>query len=433
MSDKITGNTDYVQVAQAVAREVGIGAEIVLGVMEKAIAAASSKKYGREFDLRAEIDRRTGAVTVYRALEVVEEVEFPDRQITLADAKAIDPNYEIGSVIKNKLPAIDLERVAAQLAKQTLQRGIKDAVRDEEFKEFSTKLHEIAHGQVKRIEHGHVYVELGKTEAIIPRNELIPTEIIKPGDRIRAYISDVRREQYGPQVFLSRRHNQFLAKLFELEVPEIYEGAIEVKAVAREPGSRAKMAVYTSDHGIDPVGSCVGICGARVQAVSNELAGEKIDIITWSSEPATFVINALSPAEISKVVVDEDKGRIDVVVAADKLSLAIGRRGQNVRLASQLTGWKIDIMNEEQEAARRQEEFHNATKLFMEALNVDEILAQLLAAEGFNSIEELSMVDSADIASIEGLDEDIATALQERAQEYLSSEQQVQEAGDAEE
>ena len=340
-------------------------------------------------------------------------------QISLEDARRRHPAAQIGDTIADPLPPLEYGRIAAQSAKQVIVQKVREAERDRQYDEYKDRIGDIVNGIVKRVEYGNVVVDLGRGEAIVRRDEMLPREVFRNGDRIRAYIYDVRREQRGPQIFLSRTHPQFMAKLFAQEVPEIYDGIVEVKAVARDPGSRAKIAVVSRDSSVDPVGACVGMRGSRVQAVVNELQGEKIDIIPWSHDIATFVVNALAPAEVAKVVLDEERERIEVVVPDQQLSLAIGRRGQNVRLASQLTGWDIDILTEQEESERRQAEFENRTRMFIDALNVDEVIGQLLASEGFSSVEELALVDTKEIAGIEGFDEDTASELQTRAREYL--------------
>jgi transcription termination/antitermination protein NusA len=355
-------------------------------------------------------------------LQVVEVIDNDATQITLVEASKKNPAAQVGDYIAEPLPPIEFGRIAAQSAKQTIVQKVRDAERDRMFAEFKDRIGEIVSGLVKRVEYGNVIVDLGRGEAIIRRDEALPRETIRPGDRVRAYVYDVRREQRGPQIFLSRTHPQFMAKLFGQEVPEIYDGIVEVVAVSRDPSSRAKIAVRSKDGSIDPVGACVGMRGSRVQAVVNELQGEKIDIIQWSPDVATFVVNALAPAEVAKVVLDEEAERIEVVVPDEQLSLAIGRRGQNVRLASQLTGWDIDIMTEAEESERRQKEFATRTARFVEALDVDETLAQLLASEGFDTVEEVAFVDLHDIASIEGLDEQTADELQQRAKDYLGKQ-----------
>src|SRR6267142_608981 len=410
---------ELLQVADTVARDKGIDKDEVLEAMEQAIQKAGRSKYGQEYDIRAEIDRRNGEIRLLRFREVAEAIENEATQIGLVEAQRLNPEAEIGDFITDPLPPIDFGRIAAQTAKQVIVQKVRDAERQRQFFEFKDRVAEIVNGLVKRVEFGNVVVDLGRAEAMLRRDELLPRESFRQGERVRAYIYDVRQEPRGPQILLSRTHADFLAKLFKQEVPEIYDGIIEIKAVARDPGSRAKIAVISRDGSIDPVGACVGMRGSRVQAVVGELQGEKIDIIPWSQDTATFIVNALSPAEVSKVVLDEDRQRIEVVVPDQQLSLAIGRRGQNVRLASQLTGWDIDILTEQEESERRQAEFENSTRVFMEALNVDEVVGQLLASEGFGSIEELAMVDEKEIAGIEGFDEETAKELQERAKEYL--------------
>jgi N utilization substance protein A len=352
-------------------------------------------------------------------MQVVDEVENEATQITLEEARYRNPAARVGDYIAEPLPPVDFGRIAAQNAKQVIVQKVRDAERERQYQEYKDRIGEIVSGVVKRVEYGNIVVDLGRGEAIVRRDESLPRETFRPGDRIRAYIYDVRREQRGPQIFLSRTHPQFMAKLFAQEVPEIYDGVVEIVSVARDPGSRAKIAVRSKDSSIDPVGACVGMRGSRVQAVVGELQGEKIDIIPWSPDAASFIVNALAPAEVTKVVLDEDAERIEVVVPDDQLSLAIGRRGQNVRLASQLTGWDIDIMTEAEESERRQREFGERTRRFTEALDVDEMLAQLLASEGFDSVEELAYVEVGELSSIEGLDEGTAGEIQMRAQEYL--------------
>ncbi len=410
---------ELLQIAEAVAREKAIDRRIVLGAMEDAIAKAARSRYGSETEVRAEIDPKSGELHLSRHMLVVETVENPATQISLDDARRRHPAAQIGDTIADPLPPLEYGRIEAQSAKQVIVQKVREAERDRQYDEYKDRIGDIVNGIVKRVEYGNVVVDLGRGEAIVRRDEMLPREVFRNGDRIRAYIYDVRREQRGPQIFLSRTHPQFMAKLFAQEVPEIYDGIVEVKAVARDPGSRAKIAVVSRDSSVDPVGACVGMRGSRVQAVVNELQGEKIDIIPWSQDIATFVVNALAPAEVAKVVLDEERERIEVVVPDQQLSLAIGRRGQNVRLASQLTGWDIDILTEQEESERRQAEFENRTRMFIDTLNVDEVIGQLLASEGFNSVEELAMVDTKEIASIEGFDEDTAAELQTRAREYL--------------
>jgi len=410
---------ELLQIADAVAREKSIDREIVIAAMADAIQKAARSRYGLETNIRADINSKTGDIKLQRLMEVVETVEDYATQISLADAHARKPDAQIGDFLYDPLPPMDFGRIATQSAKQVIVQKVREAERDRQFEEYKDRIGEIVSGTVKRVEYGNVIVDLGRGEAIARRDELIQRESFRYGDRIRAYVYDVRREQRGPQIFLSRTHPQFMAKLFTMEVPEIYDGIIEIKSVTRDPGSRAKIAVVSRDASIDPVGACVGMRGSRVQAVVGELHGEKIDIIPWSPDAATFIVNALQPAEVAKVVLDEDAERIDVVVPDDQLSLAIGRRGQNVRLASQLTGWDIDIMTEQEESERRQKEFADRSRLFMEALDVDEMVGQVLASEGFVSIEEVAYVNADEILSIEGFDEDTATEIQTRAQEYL--------------
>ncbi|MBP0577713.1 transcription termination/antitermination protein NusA [Labrys sp. LIt4] len=412
---------ELLQIADAVAREKVIDRQIVLAAMEDAIQKAARSRYGQETEVRAEINPKTGEIRLSRLLLVVDQIENDATQILLEDARRKNPAAQVGDWIAETLPPFDFGRIAAQSAKQVIVQKVREAERDRQFDEFKDRVGTVVNGLVKRVEYGNVVVDLGRGEAVVRRDELLPREVFRPGDRIRAYLFDVRREQRGPQVFLSRTHPQFMSKLFEQEVPEIYDGVIEVKAVARDPGSRAKIAVISRDSSIDPVGACVGMRGSRVQAVVGELQGEKIDIIPWSPDVATFIVNALQPAEVSKVVLDEDSEKIEVVVPEAQLSLAIGRRGQNVRLASQLTGWDIDILTEAEESERRQKEFVQRTQTFMTALNVDEVVGQLLASEGFRTVEEVAYVDPTDVSSIEGFDEETAAEIQTRARDYLTA------------
>jgi N utilization substance protein A len=414
---------ELLQIADAVAREKAIDRGIVITAMEDAIQKAARSRYGGETEVRAEINPKTGEMRLSRLLLVVEQIENDATQIALEDAKKRNPAAQVGDYIAEPLPPLEYGRIAAQSAKQVIVQKVREAERDRQHQEYKDRIGDIVNGIVKRVEYGNVVVDLGRGEAIVRRDELLPRETFRNGDRIRAFIYDVRREPRGPQIFLSRTHPQFMAKLFAQEVPEIYDGIVEVKAVARDPGSRAKIAVISRDSSVDPVGACVGMRGSRVQAVVNELQGEKIDIIPWTADPANFVVNALAPAEVAKVVLDEDHNRMEVVVPDQQLSLAIGRRGQNVRLASQLTGWDIDIVTEQEESEHRQAEFEKRSKLFIEALNVDEMVGQLLASEGFNSVEELAMVDEKEIAGIEGFDEATANELQSRAREYLERQE----------
>ena len=414
---------ELLQIADAVAREKTIDRKIVIEAMEDAIQKAAKSRYGSENDIRCEIDVKTGEARLTRVLAVVEAVENDSTQITLPDALKRNPNAKLGDSIAESLPPLEFGRVAAQNAKQVIVQKVREAERDRQFGEYKDRIGDIANGTVKRVEYGNVIIDLGRAEGIIRRDEMIPRENVRLGDRIRAFIYDVRREQRGPQIFLTRARSEFMAKLFAQEVPEIYDGVVEIKSVARDPGSRAKIAVISKDTSIDPVGACVGMRGARVQAVVNELQGEKVDIIQWRNEPAEFIVNALAPAEVTKVVLDEDTNRIEVVVPESQLSLAIGRRGQNVRLASQLTGWDIDILTEQEESERRQKEFAERSQLLMEALDVDEVIAQLLVTEGFASIEEVAFVDLSEIVHIEGFDENTAQEIQNRAREYLEQQE----------
>jgi N utilization substance protein A len=419
---------ELLQIADAVAREKSIDRKIVIEAMEDAIQKAAKSRYGAENDIRCVIDPKTGETKLTRVLQVVEQVENDATQLTLADAKRRNPNANIGDVLAETLPPLDFGRVAAQNAKQVIVQKVREAERERHHNEYKDRVGEIVNGTVKRVEYGNVIVDLGRAEGIVRRDEMIPRENVRLGDRIRAYIYDVRREQRGPQIFLSRARPEFMSLLFRQEVPEIYDGIVQIKSVARDPGSRAKIAVISKDSSIDPVGACVGMRGARVQAVVGELQGEKVDIIQWNPDAATFIVNALAPAEVTKVVLDEDSNRIEVVVPESQLSLAIGRRGQNVRLASQLTGWDIDILTEQEESERRQKEFAERSQLFMEALDVDEVIAQLLATEGFETVAEVAYVDAGEIAHIEGFDEDTAKEIQTRAREYLEKQEAERDA-----
>ncbi|MCE2923521.1 MAG: transcription termination factor NusA [Roseomonas sp.] len=412
---------ELLQVADAVAREKMIEREEVLEAMEQAIQKAGRAKYGLEKDIRATIDRKDGRVKLERFTEVVEAepVENEATQIPLRIAQKIKPGIQLGEFIVDPLPPIDFGRIAAQTAKQVIVQRVREVERRKQFEEYKDRVGEIINGTVKRTEYGNLMVDLGRAEALLRRDETIPREAFRNGDRVRAYIYDVREEPRGPQIFLSRTHPGFLAKLFAQEVPEIYDGIIEIKAVARDPGSRAKMAVISRDSSIDPVGACVGMRGSRVQAVVAELQGEKIDIIPWSPDQATFIVNALAPAEVSKVVLDDEGRRVEVVVPDDQLSLAIGRRGQNVRLASQLTRYDVDILTEAEESERRQEEFRRRTGLFVEALDVDDVIAGLLVQEGFGSIEDIVQAPDEELAEIEGFDESVAAELKRRAEAFI--------------
>ena len=410
---------EIILVADTVAREKNIDREDVLTAMEVAIQKAARSKYGFEHDIRANIDRKTGAIALARYREVVDEVEDEVTQLTLQQAKAYDKNIKVGEFIIDALPPIDFGRIAAQTAKQVIVQKVRDAERNKQFEEYKEKIGTIVNGTVKRVEFGNVVLDIGKTEAVLRRDEIIPREKFKNGDRVRAYVLDVRKENKGPQVFLSRTCPEFLAKLFTSEVPEIYDGIVKIVSVARDPGSKAKIAVKTDDVTIDAVGACVGLRGIRVQAVVTELQGEKIDIVPFSDDKAQFIVSALAPAEVTKVVLDEENNRIEVVVPQEQFSIAIGRRGQNVKLASQLLGCDIDVLTEEQEQERRSNENKVRSQRFMEALDVDEMIAHLLIAEGFSTVDEVALVPVSELAEIEGFDEDVANELQARAKAFV--------------
>ncbi|NPD18642.1 transcription termination factor NusA [Alterinioella nitratireducens] len=413
---------ELLQTAEAVAREKMIDPGLVVEAMEESLARAAKSRYGSELDIRVHIDRKTGRATFTRVRTVVEEVENHFTELSVKEAQEFKEGAVAGDEIVDEVPPVEMGRIAAQSAKQVILQKVREAERDRQYEEFKDRAGTIINGQVKREEYGNVIVDIGRGEAVLRRNEKIGRESYRPNDRIRVYIKDVRREPRGPQIFLSRTAPEFMAELFKMEVPEIYDGIIEIKAVARDPGSRAKIAVISYDNAIDPVGACVGMRGSRVQAVVNELQGEKIDIIPWNEDAPTFLVNALQPAEVSKVVLDEDAGKIEVVVPDDQLSLAIGRRGQNVRLASQLTGLDIDILTEDEESARRQAEFAERTQIFMDNLDLDEFFAQLLVSEGFTSLEEVAYVEQDELLVIDGVDEDTAQELQARARDYLEEQ-----------
>ncbi|GLQ24013.1 transcription termination/antitermination protein NusA [Algimonas ampicilliniresistens] len=419
---------EWLQIAKAVAEEKAIDKQIVLAAIEEAFERAAKMRYGAELDIRAFLHPETGEMSLRRVMTVREEVENEYIDVDLATAQLDNPEAEIGTEINTPLPMIEPSRVQTHLAKQVITQKTREAERARQFEEFKDRIGEIINGIVKRVEYGHIIVDLGRAEAVIRRDQALPRENVKPGDRIRAYIMDVREEQRGSQIFLSRAHPQFMAQLFAQEVPEVYEGTIQIVAVARDPGSRAKIAVYSNDSSIDPVGACVGMRGSRVQAVVNELQGERIDIIPYTEDVGTFIVNALQPATVAKVVIHEADDRIEVVVPEEQLSLAIGRRGQNVRLASQLSGWALDILTEEQESERRQQEFRERSQLFMVGLDVDEMVAQLLVSEGFETMEEVGYVEMAELSSIEGFDDETAEELQTRAREYLEKIAQEQNA-----
>ena len=415
---------ELLQTAEAVAREKMIDPGLVVEAMEESLARAAKSRYGAEMDIRVSIDRKTGKATFTRVRTVVEEEELENYQaeMTIETARQYLENPGIGDTFVEEVPPVELGRIAAQSAKQVILQKVREAERDRQYEEFKDRAGTIINGLVKREEYGNVVVDVGAGEAVLRRNEKIGREAYRPGDRIRCFVKDVRRETRGPQIFLSRTAPEFMAALFKMEVPEIYDGIIEIKAVARDPGSRAKIGVLSYDTSIDPVGACVGMRGSRVQAVVNELQGEKIDIIPWNEDMPTFLVNALQPAEVAKVVLDEEAERIEVVVPEDQLSLAIGRRGQNVRLASQLTGLDIDIMTEEQDSQRRQKEFEERTALFMATLDLDEFFAQLLVSEGFTNLEEVAYVEVDELLVIDGVDDDTANELQTRAREHLEEQ-----------
>ena len=417
---------ELLQTAEAVAREKMIDPSLVVEAMEESLARAAKSRYGSEMDIQVSIDRKTGRATFRRVRTVVEEelLENYQAEMTVEQAKQYMENPEVGQQFIEEIPPVDMGRIAAQSAKQVILQKVREAERDRQFEEFKDRAGTIINGVVKREEYGNVIVDVGRGEAMLRRNEKIGRESYRSGDRIRCYIKEVRREMRGPQIFLSRTAPEFMAELFKMEVPEIYEGIIEIKSVSRDPGSRAKISVFTNDGSIDPVGACVGMRGSRVQAVVNELQGEKIDIIPWNEDQPTFLVNALQPAEVSKVVLDEEAGKIEVVVTDDQLSLAIGRRGQNVRLASQLTNLDIDILTEAEESVRRQKEFEERTTLFMDTLDLDEFFAQLLVSEGFASLEEVAYVELDELMVIDGVDEETASELQTRAREFLEKESQ---------
>ena len=415
---------ELIQVAAAVSREKSIDKEEVITAMEEAIEKAARSKYGLERDIRANIDRKNGSINIAQFTEVVEIVENESTQMTYNESQRRNLNVGIGEFYKQSLPPIDFGRIAAQTAKQVISQKVREAERQRQFQEYKDRVGEIVVGTIKRVDNQSVTIDLGRAEAIIKKDQMIPREQLRPGDRLRCFIIEVSEQVKGPQIFLSRASNDFLAALFTQEVPEIYDGIIEIKGVAREPGSRAKISAFSNDPSIDPVGACVGMRGSRVQAVVSELQGEKIEIIPWTDDPVTFVINALAPAVPSKVVMDEDANRMEVVIPDDQLSLAIGRRGQNVRLASQLTGWFVDILTEAEESEKRQEEFSERSKIFIEALDIDDVIAHLIVSEGFITISDIAEASLEELMSIEGFDEDISSELSARAQNFVKMENQ---------
>ena len=427
LEDNINQNIarpELLQIAESVAREKSIDQNVVIEAMENAIQSAAKRKYGQELEIRAGINRKSGEIEIARVLKVVEEVENKAIEITLEEGQKRDNSANIGDYFYEPLPPIELGRVAAQTAKQVIVQKVRDAEREKQYEEFKDRVGEVVNGLVKRVEYGNVIVDLGRGEAFIRRDDVIPRETFRPGDRIRSWISEVKQEQRGPQVYLSRTANEFMSKLFTQEVPEIYDGIIQIISVARDPGSRAKISVLSKDNSIDPVGACVGMRGSRVQAVVAELQNEKIDIIPYSEDVPTYLVNALAPAEVTKVVLDEEEKKVEIVVPDEQLSLAIGRRGQNVRLACQLTGWDIDILTEGSESERRQSEMKNISQLFIDTLNVDEVIAQVLVTEGFSSLEAVAYVPISDLIEIEGFDEKIAEELRERALASLKEKEE---------
>ena len=422
MEVKSIPRLELIQVAEAVSREKSIDKEEVIIAMEEAIEKAARSKYGLERDIRANIDRKNGSINIAQFIEVVENVENESTQMTFIESQRRNLNLELGEFYKQTLPPIDFGRIAAQTAKQVISQKVREAERQRQFQEYKDRVGEIVVGTIKRVDNQSITIDLGRAEAIIKKDQMIPREQLRPGDRLRCFIVEVSEQTKGPQIFLSRASNDFLAALFTQEVPEIYDGIIEIKGVAREPGSRAKISAFSNDPSIDPVGACVGMRGSRVQAVVSELQGEKIEIIPWTEDPVTFVINALAPAVPSKVVMDEDATRMEVVVPDDQLSLAIGRRGQNVRLASQLTGWFVDILTEAEESEKRQEEFSERSKIFIEALDIDDVIAHLMVSEGFVTISEIAEASIEELMSIEGFDEDLSLELSQRAKNFVKVE-----------
>ena len=421
-SDKV----ELLRIAEAVAAEKSIDAEIILSSMELAIQKAAKTKFGSENDIRAKIDRETGNISLHKVLTIMESPENLDTEISLEHAKKIQnkENIKVGDEIFEQLPPIDLGRIAAQTARQVITQSVRSAERERQYNDFIGKKDEILSGMVKRLEYGNVIVDLNRAESIIKKEELIPREVLKTGDRIKAYCYDVIRENKGQQIFLSRASPKFMEKLFFQEVPEIYDGIIEIKSSARDPGSRAKICVRSKDSSIDPVGACVGMRGSRVQSVVNELSGEKIDIVHWSEDVASLVVSALAPAEIQKVIIDDQNRKIEVILTEENLSKAIGRRGQNVRLASKLIDFEIDILTEKEESDKRQLEFKEKTEIFVKSLEVDETLGQLLVAEGYSSVKEISQASQDEIIKIEGIDENTVNELKERAAESLVKEKE---------
>jgi len=411
-------NVEMLQVADAVAREKSVDRELVIDAMEQAMKTAARRTYPGK-NVEAEIDRESGELRLFHVRTVVEEVEDDENDLTVEQGRKLDSAAAIGTEFRESLPPIELGRIAAQTAKQVINQKIREAERERVIAEYEPRVGELITGIVKRVERGNVYVDLGRGEAVMYREDLLPRETFRQGDRVRAYLREVRNQPKGPVVFISRSDAGMVLRLFEQEVPEIEDGVVAIQAIARDPGARSKIAVISTDPAVDPVGACVGMRGARVQAVVNELHGEKIDLIEWTSDPATFVVNALAPAEIERVLVDESRNTIEVAVSEDNLAIAIGRRGQNVRLASELTGWNIELMSSGEEQERRQDEISRATTIFKDALDVDEDFAGVLVAEGFINLEDLAYCAIEDIAAIEGFDDELAHELQNRARNVL--------------
>jgi len=425
MLNRRADKLELLRIAEAVALEKSIDIELIIDSMETGIAKAAKSKFGSDNEIKVQINRENGDIGIFRKLLIVDKPENSNIEITLQDAiklNASNRDKKNGDEILQPLPSFDFGRIAAQTAKQVISQKVREAERQRQYQEYKDRVGEIVVGTIKRVDNQSITIDLGRAEAIIKKDQMIPREQLRPGDRLRCFIIEVSEQAKGPQIFLSRASNDFLAALFTQEVPEIYDGIIEIKGVAREPGSRAKISAFSNDPSIDPVGACVGMRGSRVQAVVSELQGEKIEIIPWTEDPVTFVINALAPAVPSKVVMDEDATRMEVVVPDDQLSLAIGRRGQNVRLASQLTGWFVDILTEAEESEKRQEEFSERSKIFIEALDIDDVIAHLMVSEGFVTISEIAEASLEELMSIEGFDEDLSRELSQRAKNFVKIE-----------
>jgi N utilization substance protein A len=417
------GSNEIINIVDALARDKGISKEHLIVGIEKAIEEVGRKKYGNTNLIRAKLNRKTGEITLYRVLEVVESLEDYSSQILLQDAHKHDISLGIGDNFYDILPPVDLGRNEAMVARYAITSAVKSAERDKEYDDFIGRVGEIITGVVKRVEFGHVIVDLGRTEALLKRDQLIPNDKFKIGDRVKSYVQDVRREDHGSQIFLSRTNDRMLSKLFEMEVPEIYDGLVEIKAVARDPGSKSKIAVFAVDSNTDAVACCVGIRGARVKSIMEELSGEKIDVISWNNDISKYVVNALSVSNVIKVLVDNELNKVEVVIPQDQLSSAIGRGGQNVKLASKITKCNIDVLTDEKESKRRLEEFHSVSQILIQELDLDETLGQFLVAKGFLSVEQIANTKLEDLMKIEGFDEDLATELNERASECIQNKQ----------